>query len=57
MYREWVRRWGHPARDLLWSHAMYVLLALAAGLSPDAIQIPEGSTSDTAFPEGHGPAT
>ena len=29
-YREWVRRWGHPARDLLWSHAMYVLLALAA---------------------------
>jgi GH15 family glucan-1,4-alpha-glucosidase len=35
MYREWVRRWGHPARDLLWSHAMYVLLALAAGLSPD----------------------
>jgi GH15 family glucan-1,4-alpha-glucosidase len=30
-YREWVSRWGHPARDLLWSHAMYVLLALAAG--------------------------
>jgi GH15 family glucan-1,4-alpha-glucosidase len=34
MYREWIQRWGHPARDLLWSHAMYVLLALAAGLSP-----------------------
>ena len=30
-YREWVQRWGHPARDLLWSHAMYVLLAVAAG--------------------------
>jgi GH15 family glucan-1,4-alpha-glucosidase len=30
-YREWVRLWGHPARDLLWSHAMYVLLAMAAG--------------------------
>jgi GH15 family glucan-1,4-alpha-glucosidase len=29
-YREWVDRWGHPARDLLWSHAMYVLLAMAA---------------------------
>jgi GH15 family glucan-1,4-alpha-glucosidase len=57
MYREWVRRWGHPARDLLWSHAMYVLLALAAGLSPAATQIPEGSTSDTAFPEGHGSQT
>jgi GH15 family glucan-1,4-alpha-glucosidase len=30
-YREWVRKWGHPARDLLWSHAMYVLLAIGAG--------------------------
>ena len=57
MYREWVHRWGHPARDLLWSHAMYVLLALAAGLPPAATQIPEGSTSDTAFPEGHGSQT
>lgn len=26
-YREWVERWGNPARDLLWSHAMCVLLA------------------------------
>ncbi|MCU1495496.1 MAG: hypothetical protein JWO62_3260 [Acidimicrobiaceae bacterium] len=25
-YREWVERWGPPARDLLWSHAMYVVL-------------------------------
>ena len=23
-YREWVERWGQPARELLWSHAMYV---------------------------------
>jgi GH15 family glucan-1,4-alpha-glucosidase len=30
-YREWVQKWGHPARDLVWSHAMYVLLAVAAG--------------------------
>jgi GH15 family glucan-1,4-alpha-glucosidase len=26
-YREWVDRWGDPARDLLWSHAMYVVLS------------------------------
>lgn len=25
-YAEWVERWGRPAKDLLWSHAMYVLL-------------------------------
>ena len=28
-YREWVERWGHPARDLSWSHAMYVVLCVA----------------------------
>lgn len=26
-YRTWVRQWGPPARDLLWSHAMLALLA------------------------------
>jgi GH15 family glucan-1,4-alpha-glucosidase len=26
-YGEWVKRWGPPAADLLWSHAMYVVLA------------------------------
>jgi GH15 family glucan-1,4-alpha-glucosidase len=26
-YLEWVDRWGLPARDLLWSHAMYVILS------------------------------
>ena len=38
MYREWVGRWGHPARDLLWSHAMHAVLAteLAAATSSAA---------------------
>jgi GH15 family glucan-1,4-alpha-glucosidase len=27
-YCEWVERWGPPAADLTWSHAMYVILAL-----------------------------
>ncbi len=26
-YNEWVDRWGTPAADLTWSHAMYVILA------------------------------
>jgi len=30
LYREWVERWGYPARDLLWSHAMYAWLAIRA---------------------------
>jgi GH15 family glucan-1,4-alpha-glucosidase len=28
-YEEWVARWGRPAIDLTWSHAMYVVLCLA----------------------------
>jgi GH15 family glucan-1,4-alpha-glucosidase len=28
-YDEWVARWGLPAKDLMWSHAMYVLLCNA----------------------------
>jgi GH15 family glucan-1,4-alpha-glucosidase len=28
-FREWVERWGPPARDLTWSHAMFVALAAA----------------------------
>jgi GH15 family glucan-1,4-alpha-glucosidase len=27
MHAEWVRRWGPPAQDLLWSHAMFVILS------------------------------
>jgi hypothetical protein len=26
-YSEWLDRWGPPAADLTWSHAMYVILA------------------------------
>jgi hypothetical protein len=26
-YHEWVARWGPSAADLVWSHAMYVVLA------------------------------
>jgi len=33
-YAEWRARWGHPARDLLWSHAMYVVLADAVSGDP-----------------------
>jgi hypothetical protein len=28
-YQEWVERWGPPANDLTWSHAMYVVLSIA----------------------------
>jgi GH15 family glucan-1,4-alpha-glucosidase len=28
-YHDWVERWGKPAQDLTWSHAMYVILRLA----------------------------
>lgn len=28
-YQQWVARWGLPAGDLTWSHAMYVILSLA----------------------------
>ncbi|HEY1626667.1 MAG TPA: glycoside hydrolase family 15 protein [Streptosporangiaceae bacterium] len=38
-YRQWVLHWGHPARELLWSHAMYVLLAVACG---DSVGGPAG---------------
>jgi GH15 family glucan-1,4-alpha-glucosidase len=27
-YHEWVLRWGLPAQDLMWSHAMFVVLSL-----------------------------
>jgi GH15 family glucan-1,4-alpha-glucosidase len=28
---EWVDRWGPPARPLLWSHALFLTLALELG--------------------------
>jgi GH15 family glucan-1,4-alpha-glucosidase len=27
-FHQWELRWGHPAKDLMWSHAMYVVLSL-----------------------------
>jgi GH15 family glucan-1,4-alpha-glucosidase len=47
-YDEWVERWGHPATDLTWSYAMYVVLLLAIDeaeratfrLATDAIEGP-----------------
>jgi GH15 family glucan-1,4-alpha-glucosidase len=36
-YNEWLDRWGPPAADLTWSHAMYVILA-------DAIALGTGDT-------------
>jgi GH15 family glucan-1,4-alpha-glucosidase len=41
MYREWTGRWGHPARELLWSHAMYAVLSTELSAAPD------GTHSDT----------
>ena len=31
LYRVWVERWGPPAVPLLWSHAMYLILATLVG--------------------------
>lgn len=28
-YQEWMLRWGPPAMDLMWSHAMYIVLSIA----------------------------
>jgi GH15 family glucan-1,4-alpha-glucosidase len=30
-YQEWVLRWGPPAMDLMWSHAMHIVLSTALG--------------------------
>ncbi len=46
MYREWTDRWGHPARELLWSHAMYAVLSMelsAATDVPDATAVTKGA--------------
>jgi len=44
MYRAWVDRWGHPARDLLWSHAMHAVLSTELGTS-DGAPSSDGPTS------------
>jgi GH15 family glucan-1,4-alpha-glucosidase len=33
MYDQWVNRWGPPARQLAWSHAMYLVLRAELGSS------------------------
>jgi GH15 family glucan-1,4-alpha-glucosidase len=39
-YDEWVERWGPPAKNLMWSHAMYVLLCRAIeDLRHDPVEI------------------
>jgi GH15 family glucan-1,4-alpha-glucosidase len=32
MYAEWVERWGPPAKQLIWSHAMHLVLLAELGL-------------------------
>jgi GH15 family glucan-1,4-alpha-glucosidase len=42
-YRLWVQRWGPPAADLVWSHAMHVALAAElAGPDEAALEVAEG---------------
>lgn len=33
---EWVQRWGMPSRSLLWSHAMYLVLAAELGVAAES---------------------
>jgi isomaltose glucohydrolase len=35
LYLEWADRWGPPAQDLLWSHAMFVVLCDKSRVIPD----------------------
>ncbi len=42
---QWLDRWGEPACPLLWSHAMYLLLALKLGeVSPADLAVPQPVT-------------
>jgi len=45
-YLEWVDRWGPPAQDLTWSHAMFVVLSMAI----DEFEARDGTTSANATP-------
>jgi GH15 family glucan-1,4-alpha-glucosidase len=40
-YHEWVLRWGLPAQELVWSHAMFVILSL------ELAEAPKSTTSST----------
>ncbi|MGP8209673.1 MAG: glycoside hydrolase family 15 protein [Acidimicrobiales bacterium] len=52
-YLDWVERWGRSAADLLWSHAMYVVLAieLAARNQAPAATTPATHALSTTHPE------
>lgn len=47
-YAEWSERWGHPARDLTWSHAMFVVLAdeVADGATVNADRSAKGDREE-----------
>jgi GH15 family glucan-1,4-alpha-glucosidase len=45
-YLEWVDRWGPPAQDLTWSHAMFVILSRAI----DELEAREGASATSAAP-------
>lgn len=46
-YDAWVDRWGLPAQDLTWSHAMYVVLSTAISNADDEIENARAGTSGT----------
>jgi GH15 family glucan-1,4-alpha-glucosidase len=52
-YLEWVERWGRSATDLVWSHAMYVVLAIevAAGKEAPTATAPATHVLSTTNPE------
>ncbi len=45
MHAEWVRRWGPSARDLLWSHAMFVVLTDELGAADQVVASNEASSA------------
>jgi GH15 family glucan-1,4-alpha-glucosidase len=45
-YREWTDRWGHPARELLWSHAMYAVLSTELSAAADRTHSSTTNVSD-----------
>ena len=54
-YAEWVERWGPPAADLTWSHAMYVVLFRALETVQDADD--DGVTTASVLPATDGEAS
>ena len=52
-YKQWVERWGPPAADLTWSHAMYVVLCAAIDTDVSA-QLAAGMVSASDRPSGDG---